>query len=296
MVMENSADLFSLRRADFLKTLETSMTKRAFGLFLSITGACALGAGCSSSSNNGGLGGITGTGGHAGAGGAGTGGAGGAGTGGVAGSGAGGRIDAGTDLAADTGPGTDARADTGTDARADAAVDAPAVDAPADAPTDALAPATFTQVFNQILNNTTMPDPATSPGCANCHDGMPVDGGSAGQVIAHSISYLDKAAAYTALVGAALPAVGVDSLRCPAGDGGPAVKRVLPGNPDESVLVQKLRQGLGIGTACDKVQMPLNIPLPGDGGGADSGFTQHQITPAELDLVVRWVTAGAMND
>jgi hypothetical protein len=175
-------------------------------------------------------------------------------------------------------------------------------DTPADAPSgDALVPATFTQVFNQILNNTTMPTPATSPGCANCHDGMPVDGGNANQMISHSINYRDKAAAYTALVGTQIPAVGVDSLRCAGMDGGAAIKRVRPGNPDESVLVQKLRQGLGIGTACDGVAMPLNIPLPNDGGadgGGDAGFTltTHAITADELNLVISWVNGGALNN
>jgi hypothetical protein len=147
------------------------------------------------------------------------------------------------------------------------------------------------------LDNTTMPTLATSPGCANCHDGVPVDGGSAGAMISHSINYRDKAAAYVALVGTAIPPVGVDSLRCPGMDGGAAIKRVRPGNPDESVLVQKVRQGLGIGTACDGVGMPLNIPLPNDGGaGADAGFTTHAITLDELNLVIRWVNAGALND
>ena len=179
------------------------------------------------------------------------------------------------------------------DARADVPADAPAGDAPA--------AATFTEVFMQILNNTTQPTPATSPGCANCHDGMPFDGGNANLMISHSINYRDKAAAYIALVGTMIPPVGVDSLRCPGEDGGAAIKRVRPGDPDESVLVQKLRQGLQIGTACDGVQMPLNIPVPNDGGadgGPDAGFslTTHAITMDELNLVVDWIKAGALNN
>ena len=237
-----------------------------------------VGAACSSS-NNGGVGGAGGssTGGRGGgSGGVGSGGSGGiAGIGGAGGGSVGGRLDAGMDVPADT---------NGDGPSGDAAV-----------------PATFTQVFNQILNNTTMPSPATSPGCANCHDGMPVDGGNANQMISHSINYRDKAAAYTALVGTQIPPVGVDSLRCPGMDGGAAIKRVRPSNPDESVLVQKLRQGLGIGTACDGVAMPLNIPLPNDGGadaGADAGFTltTHAITVDELNLVISWINAGALNN
>jgi hypothetical protein len=120
---------------------------------------------------------------------------------------------------------------------------------------------------------------------------VPVDGGDANQTLQHAINYRDKAAAYTALVGTMLPAAGVDSLRCPAGDAGPAVKRVRPGNPDESVLVQKLRQGLLMGVACDGVAMPINIPLPGG-----VAFTHHRITQTQLDLVVAWVSQGAFNN
>jgi len=242
----------------------------SLAITISFLGACS-----SSSSNNGGVGGAGGSsvGGHdAGTGGVGTGGkdGGAGGVVGTGGAGVGGRLDAGPDVPAD---------------------------ANLDAPGDGAIPATFTQVFNQILNNTTMPTPATSPGCANCHDGMPVDGGSANAMISHSINYRDKAAAYIALVGTAIPPVGVDSLRCPGMDGGAAIKRVRPGNPDESVLVQKLRQGLGIGTACDGVAMPLNIPLPNDGGaGTDAGFTMHAITMDELNLVISWVNAGALNN
>ncbi len=241
-------------------------------LGLPVTVAMIFLGGACSSNNNGGVGGAGGssTGGHdGGAGGAATGGAGGAGTGGVGGGAAGGRLDAGPDVPADGN-----------------------TDAPVG---DALIPATFTQVFNQILNNTTMPTAATSPGCANCHDGMAVDGGNANQIIVHSLNYRDKAGAYTTLVGTQIPAVGVDSLRCPGMDGGAAIKRVRPGNPDESVLVQKLRQGLGIGTACDGVGMPLNIPLPND-GGADAGFTTHAITTDQLNLVISWINAGAINN
>jgi hypothetical protein len=208
-------------------------------------------------------------------------GVGGSGTGGAAGSGVGGRVDGGIDVPADT------SADVLGDGSSDVAVN----------------PATFTQVFNQILNNTSQPTPETSPGCANCHDGMPIDGGNANQMISHSINFRDKAAAYTALVGTMIPPVGVDSQRCPAADGGPAIKRVRPSDPDESVLVQKLRQGRGIGTACDGVGMPLNFPIPVDAGGPsdagpDAGFTltMHAITMDQLNLVVSWVNAGALNN
>jgi hypothetical protein len=261
-------------------------------LGLSVTAAMmGLGLVACSSSNGGGSGGAAGTS-AGGRGGAGVGGSGGVGTGGTAGQGVG-------------GAGTAGAGGSGAGGRVDGGVDVPA-DASGDGSGDvALNPATFTQVFNQILNNTTQPTPETSPGCANCHDGMPVDGGNANQVISHSINYRDKAAAYTALVGTMIPAVGVDSLRCPAADGGPAIKRVRPGDPAESVLVQKLRQGRGIGTACDGVAMPLNILIPVDGGSADAGdggpdagftLTKHAITADQLTLVESWVTAGALNN
>jgi hypothetical protein len=270
------------------------MTRRYLDRGLSVTAAMmCLGLVACSSSNNGGSGGAGGTS-TGGKGGSGVGGSGGVGTGGTAGhTGVGGSGAGGV-----AGSGVGGRVDGGTDAPADAAADATG-DASSDV---AINPGTFSQVFSQILNNTTQPTPETSPGCANCHDGMPIDGGNANQMISHSINFRDKAAAYTALVGTMIPAVGVDSQRCPAADGGPAIKRVRPGNPDESVLVQKLRQGRGIGTACDGVGMPLNILIPVDGGsadaGPDAGFTptQHAITADQLNLVVGWVSAGALNN
>jgi hypothetical protein len=273
------------------------MTRRSLGLPVTAAMMC-LGLVACSSSNNGGSGGAAGTS-AGGRGGSGVGGSGGVGTGGAAGHvGVGGAGVAGAGGGGAGGSGVGGRVDGGVDAPADATGDA------GDASSDvAVNPATFTQVFNQILNNTTQPTPETSPGCAVCHDGMPIDGGSANQMIAHSINFRDKAAAYTALVGTMIPAVGVDSLRCPAADGGPAIKRVRPNDPDESVLVQKLRQGRGIGTACDGIPMPLNIPIPVDaGGGSDAGpdagftLTQHAITMDQLNLVVGWVSAGALNN
>jgi hypothetical protein len=238
--------------------MENQMNKWTLGFFLTIAGACAMGAGCSSSSS-GGTGGKTGTDGG------GTGGV--TGTGGTVsstgGSGAGGHLDAGADVPADAG--------------------------------DAGSAATFTAVF-AILSDKTTPSPDTSPGCTNCHDGVIPDGGAV--VLPHVLNFADKAIAYQMLVG-------VDSIRCPAADGGVAVKRVAAGMADASVLVQKLSQGRGMGTACDRVPMPLNRLVPADGGGADAapgpdaGFVQlthFAISAGQLATIVDWVNAGAPNN
>jgi hypothetical protein len=214
-----------------------------------------------------------GTGGAAGAGTGGRGGAAGAGQGGAAGAGQGGRVDAGTDTATDTPAG--------------------------DAPTDTQTAPTFTDVY-AILSNITTPTADTAPGCLHCHDGVIADGGA--QTLPHVLNFSTKAAAFAALVG-------VDSLRCPGADGGAAIKRVLANNSAQSVLWQKLNQGVNGSSmpACDNVGMPLNRLVPADGGGADAGdggtvdagfvpSTHYAITTAQLQTVMDWINAGAQNN
>ncbi len=148
---------------------------------------------------------------------------------------------------------------------------------------------TFTQVYAIISN-------ATVAGCTTCHDGTNTDGG-AGTGLPHGMDFSTKGAAYTALFG-------VDSLRCPAGDAGPAIKRVLAGNAAQSVLVQKLLQGMGTTAGvCDTALpgMPLNIPKPTDGGapdGGDAGFTltNYAVTADQLATIEAWINAGALNN
>jgi hypothetical protein len=241
------------------------MKTRALGFLLMVAAAGVYAVGCGSSSPK------TGTGGagmDAGTGGKGTGGAGmDAGTGGkgTGGMGMGGKMDSGTDMATDT-------------------------------PTDGGAP-TFTEVFAIISDKST----ATSPGCTTCHDGVNTDGG-AGTGLPHGMDFTTKTAAYAALVG-------VNSIRCPGGaDAGgdastAALKRVLAGNAAQSVLWQKLNQGVNGNSmpACDNVAMPLNVPKPTDGGatdGGDAGFTltTYMVTAGQLATVMGWINAGALNN
>jgi hypothetical protein len=259
------------------------MKTRALGFLLMVAAAGVYAVGCGSSNNNNGTGGAAGagTGGRGGAAGAGTGGAG---TGGV---GTGGRLDAGTDTA---------KADTGTDtAKADTGTDTPVGDAPA----DTQAAPTFSDVY-AILSNITTPTTDTAPGCLHCHDGIIADGGA--QVLPHVLNFSTKAAAFAALVG-------VDSLRCAGVDGGAAIKRVLANNSGQSVLWQKLNQGVNGPSmpACDNVGMPLNRLVPADGGGADAGDggsvdagfvpgTHYAITTDQLATVMGWINAGAQNN
>ena len=246
------------------------MKTRALGFLLMVAAAGFYAVGCGSSGGGGGTGGAGG----GATGGKGMGGMGtaGAGMGGMA-TGMGGKMDAGSDTKTD-------------------------------APMDAGAP-TFTEVFAIISDKST----ATSPGCTTCHDGVnPADGG-VGTGLPHGMNFTTKAAAYAALVG-------VDSLRCPGGaDAGgdastAALKRVLASNAAQSVLVQKLQQGMtgatgmnsGIcDTAANSLGMPINIPKANDGGatdGGDAGFTltTYKVTPAQLTTIEGWINAGALND
>ena len=123
--------------------------------------------------------------------------------------------------------------------------------------------ATFTQVYAIISDKST----ATSPGCTTCHTGInPADGG-VGTGLPFGMNFSTKAAAYAALVG-------VNSIRCPGGaDAGgdastAALKRVLAGNASQSVLWQKVNQGVNpsMASLLTVSAMPLNVPKPIDGG------------------------------
>ncbi len=268
-----------MRLSQFVpKNSENHMKTRALGYLLMVAAAGVYAVGCGSSNNNNGTGGAAGagTGGRGGAAGAGQGGAG---TGGV---GTGGRVDSGTDTA---------KADTGTDtAKADTGTDTPVGDAPADTQT---AP-TFSDVYAIISN-------ATVAGCTTCHDGInPADGG-AGTGLPHGMNFATKAAAYAALVG-------VDSIRCGGSDAGvdasAALKRVLASNATQSVLVQKLLQGMGTTAGvCDTAApgMPINLSKPNDGGatdGGDAGFTTttYAVSASQLTTIEAWINAGAQNN
>jgi hypothetical protein len=231
-----------------------------------IAAACGYGTGCSSNSSNNGTGGTTGTGGKTDGGG----------TGGVTGTG---------------GAGTGGRADGGTDVPV---TNPDAADAGG---------ATFADVF-AIISNVTTPTADTAPGCANCHDGInPTPDAGAPTTLPHVMNFRDKDAAYADLVGA-----NSNSIICAApadagADAAAGLKRVLAGSTDMSVLVQKLRAGLNMGgTLCGGGPMPRNRFAAADGGtdaGPDAGFVQlthFAITTAQLQTIVAWVNAGALNN
>jgi len=262
------------------------MKTRGLGFLLMVAAAGVYAAGCGSSGNGGGTGGAkgdAGVGGATGTGGKGTGGM------GAGGMGTGGKVDSGTP---DTAGGTGGKVDSGTP------------DMATDMPVDGGSP-TFTQVFAILSDKST----ATSPGCTTCHDGInPADGG-VGTGLPHGMDFTNKATAYADLVG-------VNSLRCPGGQdaGGDAstmaFKRVLAGNAAQSVLVQKLQQGMtgatgmnsGIcDTAANSLGMPINISKPNDGGatdGGDAGFTTttYMVTAQQLATIQGWIAAGAINN
>jgi hypothetical protein len=255
------------------KTSENHMKTQALGFLLMVAAAGVYAVGCGSSNNN-----NNGTGGAAGAGTGGRGGAagagqGGAGQGGAAGAGTGGKMDGGPDAPKDT---------------------------PSDTPSDTPVAPTFTDVY-AILSNITTPTADTAPGCLHCHDGVTADGGAA-TTLPHSMDFSTKTAAFNALVG-------INSLRCPGADGGAGLKRVLASNAAQSVLWQKLNQGVNGPSmpACDNVGMPINRLVPADGGGADAGdggsvdagfvqATHYGITSAQLQMVMDWINAGAQNN
>jgi hypothetical protein len=119
------------------------------------------------------------------------------------------------------------------------------------------------------------------------------------------MNFTTKAAAYAALFN-------VDSIRCATADAGAdagAFKRVAPNNAAESVLVQKLMQGMtgamgmnsGIcDTAANSLGMPINIAKPNDagadGGDAGSTLTTYMVTAGQLATIQGWINAGALNN
>jgi hypothetical protein len=127
-----------------------------------------------------------------------------------------------------------------------------------DGPVDAAAP-TLTQIWTSILGNM---GAGTAPGCALCHNGN-----------ANRPNYATIALAYATLVGPA--GTGVASVSCPPGI------RVTPSNAETSVLVNKLRAGLGLAAVCG------GSPMPSGG---------HAITLDQLHMIEAWINAGALNN
>ena len=98
--------------------------------------------------------------------------------------------------------------------------------------------------------------------CTGCHTGVPTTAvPPATTTLPGSMNLTNTAASYKALVG-------VPSLEVPT------VLRVAPGNPATSYLIQKLQGSVGI----TGKQMPL--------GGTF-------LSPAQINMVAQWITAGA---
>jgi len=98
--------------------------------------------------------------------------------------------------------------------------------------------------------------------CMSCHTGVPTTAvPPATTTLPGSQNLTTAAASYKALVG-------VPSLEVPT------VLRVAPGNPANSYLIMKLQGGVGI----QGKQMPLGGPF---------------LSPAQINMVAQWITAGA---
>ena len=105
---------------------------------------------------------------------------------------------------------------------------------------------TLQPTFKSIQDN------VFTPFCTGCHAGAAAPRGLR----------LDEGASYALLVNAASAEV-------------PALRRVQPGNPDTSYLIQKLE-----GTAAVGARMPLNAP---------------PLPQATIDVIRQWITNGAPN-
>jgi hypothetical protein len=125
-----------------------------------------------------------------------------------------------------------------------------------DAPGDA-ARVTLTQIWNTILKDVST---STSPGCISCHDGG----------TASIPNYTSVATSFATLVG-------VPSTSCP-----PKI-RVVAGNAETSILVNKLRAGSGfaLSVLCGGDVMPRG---------------NRRITLDQLHMIEAWVNAGASNN
>jgi hypothetical protein len=132
---------------------------------------------------------------------------------------------------------------------------------------DAAGNVTTSAAVNVTVNNTAPPPAAVtltqlqtdifSPICANCHTGI-------GASLPGSMNLTSTAATFASFVNVA----SVEN---------PALKRVLPGDPDNSYVVHKI-QGTDIGTTA---RMPLGGPF---------------LDQATIDRVRTWISQGALNN
>jgi hypothetical protein len=234
--------------------------------------------GCGGSSSGSGAGGALGRGGSSSAGGI-------AGTGGMVGLGG---NTTGIDAGGSGGP-SDARNDVV--APGDASVDAPAPtgDASADAPGIGVdAGATLTQVAALLTSR-----------CAGCHTGA----GSAATRIDLSEHPDAGSTLYARLLGPVLLETFCGENIDAGGDAAEPRRAVIPGHPESSFLYQKItgtQPSPGNPPANCGVRMPRVFVAGVDGGAAtfpacDSldGGAANCLTPADIDLIRRWILEGA---
>jgi hypothetical protein len=116
---------------------------------------------------------------------------------------------------------------------------------------------TFSAIFQEIIVGT------------GCNGGPLCHGGTVG-----NLTMNDKMETYAALVG--VPAMGMNLNQMPPHCADSGLMRVVAGNPDMSLLLQKIEGTQMCGTA-----MPPNPPL---------------LTAAQQMQIRMWIANGAMND
>ena len=142
---------------------------------------------------------------------------------------------------------------------AGAGMDAGASDAAGDRAVDAAAP-TMTQVLAILQDDRSRASP---PFCIGCHDGT-----------VGIPDFRSRAFARATLIG-------IPSSSCPPGI------RVVAGDAETSVIINKLRAGSGFGLATVCGDPQISAPMP------RGRFT---LTLDELHTIEAWINAGALDD
>jgi hypothetical protein len=114
---------------------------------------------------------------------------------------------------------------------------------------------TFSSIQDNIFNLT---DSAGRAGCINCHTNAGGRTPSSGLNLATGFSY--------------------DALVNRASVGKPGAIRVIPGDPDNSYLIQKIEGTVGI----------VGQRMPRTGG--------PYLTPGQITVIRRWIAEGAKNN
>jgi hypothetical protein len=126
---------------------------------------------------------------------------------------------------------------------------------------------TFTNVYATII----------SQRCIGCH--RPGGGG----VTVGMLDMSTQPAAFTNLVGVNAMGIGAGASGITCASVTPALVRVTPGDPSNSLIYNKTHSKLlGVNAPCGSP-----MPLPA---------TAAPLTSAEVDLIAAWITAGALNN